>query len=189
MVLTATNVRVGITGALRKGPPDAPPPSNAESALDSSYVDLGYVSEDGVSENWEDSVDDIIAWQNATTVRSATTESTLSIGLTLIETSGAVLQTFHRGSTVVEDPAGFFTLDVKPIVADPSRWVLDVIDGSRLIRVYLGNGEIVERGEIMYANGEPIGYPVTLRGYPDDDGNICRKFSNDIAWGTGLSAS
>jgi hypothetical protein len=135
-----------------------------------------------VTENWDDSVDTIVAWQNATTVRSATTASTGTMGWTMIESNGYVLQTFHRGSTMTESPAGNFRLDVKPVVADPKVWVLHVIDGTKLIRIVVGNGEITERGEVTYKNGQPIGYPVTLSCYPDSNGNLMQKFSNDTAW-------
>jgi len=182
MTLDATEVRVAITGELYKAPLGSTAPTDATTALAVAFVGLGYVSEDGVTENWDDSVDNIVAWQNATTVRSATTESTGSLELTLIQTNAAVLEAFHRGSTVTEPVAGEFQIDVKPIVADPSAWVLDVVDGLKLVRIFLGNAEITERGEVMYANGEPIGYPITITVYPDANGNLMQKFSNDIAW-------
>jgi len=182
MTLDATQVRVGISGELYKAALGSTAPTDATTALDAAFVGLGYVSEDGVTESWDDSVDDIVAWQGATTVRSATTESTSSLELTLIQTSAAVLEAFHRGSTVTEPEVGEYQIDVVPINADPSAWVLDVVDGTKLIRIYVGNGEVVERGEIMYANGEPIGYPLTIRCYPDASGNLMQKFSNDDAW-------
>lgn len=182
MALVAGNVRIGVTGALYKAPIGSTAPSDATTALNAAYIDLGYISEDGVSESWDDSVDDVVAWQNATTVRSATTESSCSLSCTLIETNGRVLEAFHRGSSVLEQSAGVFDIAVKPIVADPSQWVLHVVDGTKLIRISVENGEIVERGELMYQNGEPVGYPITIRCYPDDSGNLMTKFSNDVAW-------
>jgi PKD repeat protein len=189
MVLNAEEVRVAITGELYKAPLGTAAPADSTSVLDPDYVGLGYVSEDGVTENWDDSVDNIVAWQNATTVRSATTESTGTVELTLIQTRGNVLEAFHRGSTMTEPTPGNFELEVKPIVADPSSWILDVIDGAKHIRIYLGNAEITERGEIMYANGEPVGYPITITVYPDADGNLMVKFSDDIAWGEDIAGS
>lgn len=185
MALDATEVRVGITGEVFRGDPGSPAPTTSVSALDPTYLGLGYVSEDGVTENWDDSVDNIVAWQNATTVRAATTESTGTIQFTLIQTNGGTLETFHRGSTMTEPTPGNYRLDVKPVTADPRTWVLDVIDGTKHIRIFVGNGEITERGEIMYQNGEPIGYPVTLTCYPDADGNLMRKLSDDAAWAEG----
>ena len=182
MAVSAPNVRVAITGEVYYAPSGTALPTNATTALAGTYRGLGYLSEDGITEKWDDSVDTIVAWQSATTVRSATTKSTLSLGFTMIETNGYTLQTFHRGSTMAESPVGTFKLDVKPIQADPKVWVLHVIDGTKLIRIVVGNGEITERGEVVYKNGQPIGYPVTLLAYPDTNGNLMQKFSNDTAW-------
>lgn len=182
MALVASEVRVGITGELFSAPTGSTAPTDPTSSLDAAFIGLGYVSEDGVTENWDDSVDNIVAWQNATTVRAATTESTGTIALTLIQTRASVLERFHRGSTVVADGSNF-RLDVKPVTADPRAWVLDVIDGPKHIRIYMGNAEITERGEVMYANGEPVGYPITITVYPDDNGNLMQKWSDDAAWG------
>ena len=182
MTVAAPNVRVAITGEVYFAPLGSTAPTNSTTALNVAFKGLGYLSEDGITEKWDDSVDTIVAWQSATTVRSATTKSTLSLGFTMIESNGYVLQNFHRGSTMTESPAGNFVLNVKPITADPKMWVLHVIDGTKLIRILVGNGEITERGEVVYKNGQPIGYPVTLMGYPDASGNLMTKFSNDTAW-------
>lgn len=178
---TAANVRVGITGAIYRAPVATPLPANQTTALNAAFVDLGYISEDGVTETYDDTVEDIVAWQSAQVVRSTTSESSASLSWTMIETRGNVLTTFHRGSTMVT-AAGNHRLDVKPIAADPSSWVLDVVDGPKLIRIVVGLGEIVERGEVMYRNGEAVAYPVTMRCYPDASGNLLSKLSGDAAW-------
>ena len=188
MALDATQVRVGITGELYKAPLGTTAPTGPTSVLDAAFTGLGYVSEDGVTESWDDSVDNIVAWQSATTVRAAVTESTGTLAMTLIQTNATVLEAFHRGSTMAEPTADTFRLDVKPIQSDPSAWVLDVIDGDRHIRMFLGNAEITERGEVMYANGQPIGYPITITCYPDANGNLMQKWSDDPAWGEGIGS-
>lgn len=181
MALQAPQVRVGITGELYSAPLGTAAPTDSTTALVAAYVGLGYVSEDGVTENWDDSVDNIVAWQNATTVRAAVTESTGTLALTLIQTNVQVLERFYRGSTMVTDVTDS-RLDVKPITADPRAWVLDILDGAIHIRIFLGNAEITERGEVMYASGEPVGYPITITAYPDDNGNLMQKWSDDAAW-------
>lgn len=183
--LNAELVRISITGALWKAPLGTTLPLDTDpfAALDSAFVNLGYISDDGVTENADDSVDDVVAWQSATTVRSSTTESTISLELMLIETKGTVLEAFYRGSTVTTPAANVYKLEVKPIVADPSVWVLDALDGTLYERSVIGNGEIVERGEVQNMNGGAKGYPITLRCYPDASGNLMVKYSNDAAWG------
>lgn len=182
MPLNATEVRVAITGELYKAPLGTALPTDSTSALAAAFTGLGYVSDEGVKENWDDSVDNIVAWQNATTVRSSTTESTGTLELTLIQTNAVTLEAFHRGSQVTEPAAGVFRLDVKPIVADPSCWVLDIVDGTVVTRIVIGNGEVTSRGEIVYASGQPVGYMLTISCYPDASGNLMQKFSNDVAW-------
>ena len=182
MALTAANVQVAITGGVYVAPTGTTAPTDESTALNAAFIELGYVSEDGITESWDDSVDDIFAWQNATNVRSALTQSVNSFSFTLIESNGYVMEAYHRGSTMTEPTSGKYKLDVKPTVADPQSWVFQIVDGSEIIRVYVGLGEIVERGEVMYRNGEPIGYPCTLRAYPDSNGNISQKFSNIAAW-------
>ena len=90
-LLDPENVRIGITGALYKAPTGSTAATDAATALDAAFINLGYVS-DGIAEYWDDSVNDIIALQNATHVRSAITESRFSLELSLLETKGEVLE-------------------------------------------------------------------------------------------------
>ncbi|WP_171110636.1 MULTISPECIES: phage tail protein [unclassified Streptomyces] len=186
MALVADEVRVAISGELLSAPRGTAAPTNASDPLDPAFKGHGYVSEDGVTENWDDSTDNIVAWQNAVTVRAARTESTLTLACTLIQTRGSNLEFFYPGSQV-EANGGEWKIDVKPPTSDPRAFVLNVLDGTDLIRIYVGNAELTERGEVMYQNGEPIGYPVTVTAYPDDDGNLMTKFSNSAAWGIDIS--
>lgn len=183
--LNAELVRISITGALWKAPlgTTLPVDSDPFAALNAAFTNLGYISDDGVTENLDDSVDDVVAWQSATTVRSSTTESTLSLELMLIETKGTVLEAFYRGSSITTPAADVYKLEIKPIVADPSIWILDVLDGTKYERSIIGNGEIVERGEVQNVNGGAKAYPITIRSYPDANGNLMVKYSNDAAWG------
>ncbi|MEU3318849.1 hypothetical protein [Streptomyces sp. NPDC006785] len=186
MALAADEVRVAITGELLSAPRGTTAPTSAVSTLDPLFLGHGYVNEDGVTENWDDSVDNIVAWQNATTVRAARTESTLTLACTLIQTRGSNLELFYPGSVVEANGAGEWKIDVKPAVSDPRSFVLNVLDGEEIIRIHVGNGELTERGEIPYQSGEAIGYPVTITAFPDEAGNLMTKFSNSAAWGTDI---
>lgn len=183
MALQSAAVRVGITGELNVAPVGTAAPTSSVSALNAAFVGLGYVNEDGVTESYEDTIEDIIAWQNATVVRSTTTESKATLQLTLIETKGEVLELFHKGSTVEAVGAGQWKIDVLAAQADPRAFVLDVVDGAKHIRISVPNGEVTERGEIVYANGEAIGYNVTITCYPDSSNVVLTKFSDDANWG------
>jgi len=183
MALLADNVRVGITGELFVAPLGTTRPTSSSSMLDPAYVGLGYVSEDGVTEAHEDSVENLTAWQNATIVRAVRSESVMTLACTLIETKGELLELFHPGGEIEVVSAGQWKLEVPTPTVDRRQFVLNVVDGTKILRIDVGNGEVTSRGEITYASSDAIGYQITITCYPDSDGNLCVKYSNDAAWG------
>jgi len=164
MTLVSDNVRVAVTGAVSVAATGSTAPTTAESALAAAFHDLGYVSEDGVTETRDRSSDSIKAWQNADIVRETITEASLTYKLVLIETKKDTVELFY-GSAVT--PADGSLIVVPANTGGRKAYVLDVIDGDDFIRTWIPQGEIIEVGEQVYANGEPIGYEVTIRAYPD----------------------
>jgi len=183
MALLAAAVRVGVTGELSVAPVGTAAPTTSVSSLNASFVGLGYVSEDGVTESYDDTVEEIVAWQNAVVVRSNTTQSKATLQMRLIETKGKTLELFHKASAVAVVSAGQWKIDVEGPQSDPRAFVLDVIDGTKHLRIYVANGEVTERGEIVYANGEAVGYDITITCYPDSNNIVLTKFSDDTNWG------
>lgn len=159
--LDATKVRVGVSGRLAYGPTSTSAPTAVDSAV-SGVKEVGYISEDGVTEKRDRSTTKLKAWQNAATVRTIVEEASFQIEATIIETSKETLELFYgapvgtKGDVLVNPSA---TGGTKAII-------LDVIDGDDMIRTWIPNGEVIEVGEMTYKNGEPIGYPVTIEAYP-----------------------
>lgn len=177
MALSSTNVLIGSTGAAYVAPVGTAAPTSSVSVLAVAYADLGYLSDDGITETYDDSTDEITAWQGATVVRRTISSSSATVAFTMIESKGDTLELFHKGSTMA---AG--KIDVLGAVADRRAFVIDVVDGTTNIRLYIANGEVTERGEITYANGgEALSYPVTITCYPEA-GVLLSKFSNSAAW-------
>ncbi|MFG2618028.1 hypothetical protein ACGFXC_10410 [Streptomyces sp. NPDC048507] len=185
MALRAEEVRVASTGNLYVAPLGTAGPTNVSTALPATWLDLGYFSEDGVVESWDDSTADITAWQNAAIVRTVITASKGSLAVTMIQTNKNTLQAFYKGSvTAVGTPTTEYKMDVVPIKAGPSAWVLDWFDGATQTRIWVPNGEVTARGAVTYSNAGAVSYPLTISVYPSKDiaGNLMRKFSNDAAW-------
>jgi hypothetical protein len=161
---TAGNVRVGVSGEFYVGPTTADAPTSAVDTLDTDFKGLGFVSDDGVTESRERDTDDIVAWQNAATVRTLTTSSKLTYQFTLIETNKEVIE-FVYGTDVTQDAdEGTYTID-PGATGGTKSFVLDVIDGTETKRIYISEGEITDIGETKYASGEAIGYDVTVTAY------------------------
>lgn len=163
MALVSSNVRVGVSGEVSVGAVGAAAPATAAAAL-TGFTGLGYVSEDGITETLDRSVDDIKAWQNAATVRSVVSDASVTYSFTLIETTVNVIET-ALGATVTQSASeGTYTINAASTGGRKS-FVIDVIDGANLKRIYIAEGEITELGDTVYASGEAVGYEVTLKSY------------------------
>ena len=165
MALTASNVRVGVTGAIYKAPLKTAAPANATAAIDARFKDLGYISEDGVTQTIDSDKSEIKAWQNGDIVRTIQTSHNVSFQFTLIETNEEVLKLYYA------DPTATATaVKVTGAQSAHDSYVLDVLDGDKTIRIVIPDGQVTERGEITYKTDEAIGYQVTVAAYPDATG-------------------
>ena len=157
-------VRVGLTGALSKGPSGSAAPTDATTAIDAAYVDSGAISEDGVELSLPDSGDrsTIKMWQGGAQVRTLRTvsEDVPQITLTFLETNKTAVETYF-GVTVTQTVA-HGTFDYTVGLPDAFAAVLDVIDGANVHRFHMPRVVKASVGSLVYKNDEPIGYNVTL---------------------------
>lgn len=188
MTLNADNVRVAVTGALYwDKTATAVAPAGISGALDTLLVDLGYVSEEGATLTMpgEAEATAIRAWQNGRIARVIRTpsEDQPTIALQLIETKLEVVEFVFGVEVTQGSEAGRYVIDANA-ERKHGRAVLDVIDGDNVKRHWIPKGIVTEVGEITYANGEAIGYQVTIECERDETlgGNI-------EVWETALAAA
>lgn len=165
MALASANVRVAVTGEVSVGPTTSTAPTGTAGTL-TGFSGLGYVGEGGVTESRDRSTNDIKAWQNADTVRTVVTDASVSYSFKLIETNKATLELFYGGTATSTASDG----NIKVVPASTGgrkSFVIDVVDGANLTRIYVPQGEITEVGDVVYSSGEEVGYEVTIKAYPD----------------------
>jgi hypothetical protein len=183
MSLLATDVRVAITGEVSVAPVGTPAPTTATSSLNASFVGLGYVGEDGVTKTPKDTVQQIRAWQNGALVRTVRKDREWTLKFKLIESKGAVAKLYYAASTVNVVSANQYYVIPDTQIPDQRSFVLDIIDGSVHERIYIPVGEVTERGEVVYSNGEAIGREVTVTCfYNDTIGGPFKLFTDQDAW-------
>ncbi|QOV99509.1 phage tail tube protein [Rhodococcus pyridinivorans] len=185
-------VRLGVTGALHtfdRGsitiPVNmAPWPTGA--------VDLGYISDEGITENREADSEQFVPWQTNAPVRVETTSEIITWETTLWTTSYDTVSVYFkvRAEDMEYDPesevVSFVDGDKKP--RDLRGWGIDVIDGVYARRAIIPNGEITERGGLSYRKDQLIGYPVTLTAYPGPEGwSVKREFREGWQLPTGTT--
>lgn len=185
MAVDATKVRVAVTGAVMKGLSSATAPTGTGGTT-TGFTDVGGISEDGVTLSLPDNGDStpIKVWQNGATVRTvrSTSDDLPTLAFTMVETSLSTIETYF-GVTVTQTlTEGSFEYKVQNRTA--SSYVLDVIDGAELIRLYVPKGLVASVGEITLANTEAIGYQVTLE---LENGGTGKDF-NFKSWLTALKS-
>ena len=169
MALTAENVNVAVTGKVYVAPTSATAPTASDSSL-TGFTELGYVSADGIEVAHDRSTNQIRAWQNSDLVREVTTEATTTYKLTLLESNEDVIEAYF-GASIVSGK-----IEVNPASTGGRKsWVIDVVDGSNVIRHYIPSGEVTAVESQTFANGEAIGYGITITAYASE-GRVADAF-------------
>lgn len=168
--VTAAKPKVG--GGIYSAPLGTALPTDATTALNTAFKNLGYVSEDGVTNSDERSTDDIKAW-GGDTVNTVQTEKKDTFKYTLIEALNIdVLKEVYGDSNVSGTLATGITIKSNSKELETHSIVIEtVLTDNALKRIVLPNAKVTEVGEITYGDSDNVGYETTVTCYPDSDGN------------------
>lgn len=177
MALDSELARLGVTGAFYTGPLGTTAPSATTiDTWPTGMVDLGYISDDGITESRDEDKEEFVPWQSATPIRSEITKSTLQFQATLWESKFDTISLYYRvgldeftQTGTGADAVVSFSEKAKP-GRDLRCFGIDVIDGTYHRRIFLPMAEVSERGDLTYKSDTLIGYDVTIAAYPGSDG-------------------
>lgn len=173
---TAANVTTGkrrVDGGIYVADAGATLPTDASTALDSAFKNLGYVSEDGVTNSLGTETTDIKEW-GGHVVDVVDTDQTDEFKYKLIESLNVdVLKTiFGADNVTVTQNSGDIAIQVKGISNAAKVYVIDMaMKGGRLKRIVIPSGKITGLGDVVYKNNEAVAYDLTIKGTLDSSGN------------------
>ena len=166
---TQANVSTGkpkIGGAIYRAPFGTTLPTDATTALDAAFKNLGYVSEDGLVNSNTAETESIKAW-GGDIVADLQTEKPDTFTATFIEAMNEdVLKATYGDDNVSGTLATGMTIKANSKVLPVASWVVDMILGEHLKRIVIARGQVTEVGDIEYKDDTVIGYPLTISAYP-----------------------
>jgi hypothetical protein len=174
-----SNVAAGkpkIGGAVSIAATTATLPTDATTAL-SGFTNLGYISEDGLTQTITRDSEAIKAW-GGDTVMTTQTDFGEEFSFTLLEVlSVDVKKAIYGDDAVTGDLTTGITARVNSAELTAHAWIFDMVQNGATVRIVIPNGKVSEVGEITYQDGEPIGYELTVTALPDASGNCSYEYT------------
>ncbi|MFJ4418291.1 hypothetical protein [Streptomyces sp. NPDC088925] len=183
MANDADNVRVGLNGSVYIAPKGTTAPADLSSPWGTGWVDLGYLSDDGVSLEYSTDSEDINAWQSLSPVRKVLTSVNMTLGFTAIELKTSTITLYFPSATMEDNAGTVHKLSIPAAPTPDERAIgLEWRDGDITNRLVVARGEVTDRGAITIGRSAAVGLEMTVSAYADSAPEIAVWLSNDPAW-------
>ena len=172
---TVTNVTAGkpaVGGAIFIAPPSTTLPTDATTALDGAFENVGYISEDGLTNSNSPTVETVKAW-GGDTVLTTSTERPDTFKYTLIEVLNTVALKHVYGSANVSGTLATGIV-IKANNNAQEEWAIvieQLLRDNAVKRIVIPRGSVTEVGDITYTDSGAVGYETTVTAQNDSNGN------------------
>lgn len=168
-----------VTGAVSVAPLNTTLPTNSAVALGDAFKSLGYIHEDGMTEDVSRESEEVKAWGGDVVINTQTTHNS-KFTFTLIEAlNPEVLKVVFGDSNVTGALATGITVKSNSKELESHAWVIDTIMREGVLqRTCIPIGKVTEIGEVTYSDSDAVGYEVTITCEPDSAGNKFYQYTN-----------
>lgn len=171
MTVDATEVVVGADGRVSVAPVGTAVPTSATASLDAAFIEVGYISEDGVTFKSGADIEDINAWQSFYPIRKLITARSAGVEFVMRQWNGDNILLAFGGGQVVESGGTTTYAPPTPSEFDERVMVVEWEDGDNNYRLViprgLASGEVETHLVRNAAADLPIAFDVTPSGDAD----------------------
>ena len=174
------------SGGVFVAPLGSAAPTDARTALDAAFVDLGGVGEDGVTEQTDRNIEKKRNWGGKVVKTMQTEVSKIFTWVFLESTNEDVLRAIHHSSNVSTTSANSShgnIIHVKHNVKRPQKlsWVFDSYDSEldAMYRTYVPIGQVLSTGDVKRVHSDTIEYEVELEAFEDSSGDFSHDWLDD----------
>lgn len=171
MANTVNNVTASkpkISGGVYVAPLGTTLPTTADGQLNASFVCLGYIGEDGITNNNSMTSNTVKAW-GGDTVLTTQSDITDTFDLTLLEGLNVnVLKTVYGDDCVSGSLSEGLTIIANAEELNDKSWVIDMVcRGNTLKRIVIPIGKISNKEAVNYTDDDVAGFGITVTAFPD----------------------
>lgn len=169
-----SNITIGLPkpgGAIFFAPLGTTLPTSADETLHQDFVNLGYVTEDGLTGGTEEESDAVNAW-GPERVMTPQTSYSRNFSFNLLETSRESALKFRYGdANVTVNIDGSIKVNDTGEQAPRGVFVVDTLQNNgsaapRIHRQIAGDAQLVDRsGDQVYNNSDPVNIPSVITAY------------------------
>lgn len=173
-----------VTGGFLSAPLGTALPTNSSTALNASFIALGYIGEDGVTETPNRSTTDVNAW-GGDLVAVLQDKFDITVKLNFLQALDPEVRkaVFHKDNVTVTNPTTTVGTEIKILhnskLLETRSWVIESFYDRAAVRLVMPRARITEVGDIKYSHKEITMYECTLRLFPDATGNHAYEYVND----------
>lgn len=159
-------------GSIWRAPKGTVLPTSVTEALNEAFKNMGYCSEDGITNANNPESEKEKAW-GGNVVLNVMIEKNDTFKMKLIESLNVdVLKAIYGEENVTGSLTEGITVQANTKDMEEFAWVIDMMmkDGAAK-RIVVPQGKITEMEEINYVDNKSIGYGITVSATPDTQGN------------------
>ena len=144
-------------------------PTDVTTELDAAFVDLGWVSEDGVTNSMSRSITRHRSW-SGTLVKTTQDSYEETVSFALLESTAAALGVAFGADNVTE-AAELITVKHSHLMLERQSFVIEFVDGDHKGRIVIKEGQVTEVGDARYVHTDLLMWQLTVDCFMPADGS------------------